>query len=117
MKTTHTILDSAYIRELKCQKRWGGGGGGGRGGSAVAQSVECVSLVRRSWVRSPLWQPTPYWLSRYQYNVTGWDRSHGLPAFSGVWQHVKFSDVSLGTRPRYSLVVYEDAKKLTKQTS
>ena len=32
---------------------------------------------------------------------TGWDRSHGLPALSRVWQHVKLSDVSLGTRPRY----------------
>ena len=40
-----------------------------------------------------------------------WDRSHGLPALSCVWQHVKLSDVSLGTRPRYSQVVDEEVKK------
>ena len=28
-----------------------------------------------------------------------------------VWQHVKMSDVSLGTPPRYSLVVDEDVKR------
>ena len=36
---------------------------------------------------------------------------------SRVWQHVKLSDVSLGTRPRYSLVVDEDIKKPTNQTN
>ena len=35
----------------------------------------------------------------------------GLTTLSRVWQHVKLSDVSLGTRPRYSLVVGEDVKK------
>ena len=49
--------------------------------------------------------------------MTGWDRSHGLSALSRVWQHVKLSDVSLGTRPRFSLVVDEDVKKPTKQTN
>ena len=38
-----------------------------------------------SWVRSPPWPPAPYWLDRCHYNVTGWDRSHGLPALSRVW--------------------------------
>ena len=72
--------------------------------------------MRRSWVQFPLWPPTPYWLGRCQYNVTGWDRGHGLPTLSRVWQHVKkLSDVSLGTRPRYSLVADEDVKKPTKQ--
>ena len=33
-----------------------------------------------------------------------------------MWQHVKLSDVSLGTRPRYSLVVDEDDKKPNKET-
>ena len=33
------------------------------------------------------------------------------PALSRVWQHIKLSDVSLGTHPRYSLVVDEDVKK------
>ena len=41
----------------------------------------------------------------------------GLPALSHVWQHVKLSDVSLGTVPRYSLVVHEDAKNPNKQTN
>ena len=49
--------------------------------------------------------------------VTGRDRSHGLPALSRVWQHVKLSDVSLGTRPRYSLVADTDVKEPTKQTN
>ena len=62
-----------------------------------------------------MWQPAPHWLGRCQYNVTGWDRSHGLPAVSPVWRHDKLSDVSLGTRPRYSLVVDEDVKKQKKQ--
>ena len=35
---------------------------------------------------------------------------------SRVWQYVKLSDVSLGTRPRHSLVVDEDVKKPNKQT-
>ena len=33
-----------------------------------------------------------------------------------VWQHVKFSDVSLGTRLRDSLVADEGVKKPSKQT-
>ena len=32
-----------------------------------------------------------------------------------MWQHVKLSDGSLGTRPRYILVVDEDVKKPTNQ--
>ena len=39
------------------------------------------------------------------------DRSHGLSTLSCVWQQVKLSDVSLGIRPQYSLVVDEDVKK------
>ena len=46
--------------------------------------------------------------------VAAHDRSHDLPALSRVWQHVKLSDVSLRTRPRYSLVVEEDVKKQNK---
>ena len=38
-------------------------------------------------------------------------------ALSRVWQYVKLSDVSLGTRPRYSLVADEDIKQPTKQTN
>ena len=34
-----------------------------------------------------------------------------------MWQYVKLSDVSLGTRPRYSLVVDEDVKKTNKETN
>ena len=36
-----------------------------------------------------------------------------LAALSHVWQHLKFSDVSLGAHPLYSLVVEEDVKKQT----
>ena len=71
--------------------------------------------MRRSWVRSPLWPPAPYWLGRCQYDAAGLDRGHGLPALSHVWQPVKLSDVSLGTRPRYCLVVDEDGKKPNNQ--
>ena len=71
---------------------------GGRGSSVDR-------MVKRSWVRGPLWRPARYWLGRCQYSVTDWDRSHGLPTMSGVWQHVN------------SLVVEEDVKKPTKQTS
>ena len=39
------------------------------------------------------------------------------PALSHVWQHVKLLDVSLGTRPRYSLVVEKDVNKPTNQTN
>ena len=44
------------------------------------------------------------------------DRLSGLPALSHVWQHVKLSDVSLGTRPQYSLVADEDDKKPNNET-
>ena len=86
-----------------CLSKWGGGDG----------SLQL--LVRRSWVWSSLWQPTPYWLGRCQYDVTSLDRCHGLIALSCVWQHVKLSDVSLGTCPRYSLVVDEESNQ-TKQS-
>ena len=62
-----------------------------------------------------MWPPAPYCLGRCQYYVTGRDRSHGLPTLSRVWQRVKLSDVSLATRPQYSLVVDEDVKKRTNQ--
>ena len=39
--------------------------------------------------------------------VTARDRSHGLPS---LWQHIKLSDVSLGTCPRYSLVAGKNVK-------
>ena len=32
------------------------------------------------------------WVGVSIINVTGWDRSHGLPALSHVWQHVKLSE-------------------------
>ena len=34
---------------------------------------------------------------------------------SRVWLHVKLSDVGLGRRPRFSLVVDEDVNKSNKQ--
>ena len=76
-----TIYDSA-------SHEFGGGGGGG----SVAQSVERVTPGEEVPIRFPLWPTAPYWLGRCQYNVTGCDRSLGLPALSHVWQHVKLSD-------------------------
>ena len=98
-----------YFAAFLPSQRLTGGGGGGGGWWLSPQSAGL--LVRRSRFRSLLWLPAPYWLGRCQYNVTGWDRSQGLPALSSVWQHVKLSDVSLVTRLRYSLVVDEDVRK------
>ena len=56
-------------------------------------------------------------IARYPGIVTGRDRSHCLPALPRVCQHVMLSDVSLGTRPPYSLVVDEEVKKPTKQAN
>ena len=36
------------------------------------------------------------WVGVSIINVTGWDRSHGLPALSHVWQGVKLSGSSKG---------------------
>ena len=63
---------------------------GGRGSS--------VGRARDSWSGGPgldprCGRPLPTGnLGRCQYNVSGRDRSHGLPALSHVWQHVKLSD-------------------------
>ena len=82
---------------------------GGRGSS--------VGRARDSWWGGPGFDfccgrtlPTG-WVGVYN-TVTGWDRSHGLPTLSRMWQHVKLSDVS----QRYSVVVDEDVKKPDKQT-
>ena len=83
-------------------------------GGTIAQSVERMTPGEEVGDRIPLWPSAPYWLGRCQYNVTGSDRSHGLSALSRVWQHLKLSHVSLGTRPRYSLVVDEDVMKTNK---
>ena len=82
----------------------------------LLKSVERATLGEEVLGSIPLWPPAPYWLGRYQYNVTDSDRSHGLPVLSRVWQHVKLSDFSLKTRPRYSLVADQDFKKPTIQT-
>ena len=62
-----------------------------RRGDAVAQSVE------RATPREVVPGSIPsvaalYWLGGCQYNVTGRDRSHGLPALSHMRQHEKLSD-------------------------
>ena len=89
------------------------GGGGGGGGGTIFQSVEHATPGEE--VVGTIPAVAAYWFGRCQYNVIGCDRSHGLPALSRVWQHIIFSDVSLGTRPRYGLVVDEDVKKTNKQ--
>ena len=38
-----------------------------------------------------------------------------FPALPSGWQHEKLSDISLETRPRYSLIADEDVKKSNKQ--
>ena len=76
-------------------------------GGTVAQSVERATPGEEVLGSNPTVAARPLWLGRCQYNVTSLDRSYGLPALSRVWQHVKLSDVSHGTRLRYSLVVDE----------
>ena len=78
-------------RETERNIETGGGGGGG-----------VSSVCRESWVRFPLRAPAPYWMDGCQYNVTVWDRSHGLPALP-VWYYVNVSDVRLGKSPRDNL--------------
>ena len=80
-----------------------------------AQSVERWTPGEEVPGSIPAVAARSYWLGRCQCNVTGLDKSHGLPVLSRVWQHIKLSDVSLGTRPRYSLVIDEDVKKPNKR--
>ena len=80
-------------------------------GSAVAQCLERSTSGQE--VMGSI--PAPYWFCGCQYNVTSWDRSHGLPAVS-LWQHVKLSDISLRAGPCYSLVADKKVKKPNKQT-
>ena len=49
--------------------------------------------------------------------VNKFRKFHINNALSRVWQHLKLSDVSLGVRPQYSLVVDEDVKEPNKQTN
>ena len=72
-------------------------------GGAVAQSVERATSGEEVQDSIPA--------------VAARSRSHGLPALSRVWQHMKLSDVSLGTRPRYSLVADENVKRPNRQTN
>ena len=71
------------------------------GGGAVAQSVESATPGQE--VPGSIPAVAARWLGRCQYNVTGWDRSHGLQAMSHVWQHVNCQTLCLGARPRYTL--------------
>ena len=66
LTTTVKILRMRNI-VVSCKQLGGVRGGGGGGGSSVGRASE----VRSSWVRFPLWPPTPYWLGRCQFNVTG----------------------------------------------
>ena len=85
------------------------GGGGGRGSS--------VGRARDSWRGGPGFDPRcgrPLPLGWVDVSLMWPAETEGIPALSRVWQHAKLSDVSLGTRPRCSLVVDEDVKKPTK---
>ena len=81
------------------------------GEGAVAQSVERATPGEGV----PGSIPVVAAPSRCQYNVAGWDRSHGLPALSHVWKHVKLSHALSWARPRYNLAVDEDVKNPTNQ--
>ena len=87
---------------------WGGRGFDPRCGHPLPTGWDGVSIM---WPADTEVMASPLCLC--QYNVTGWCRSHGIPALS----RVKLSDVSLGTRPRYSSVTDEDVKKPMKQTN
>ena len=52
----------------------------------------------------------PYWLGRCHNIMLLAETGCVLSTLSHVWQHVKLSDISLGTHPRYSLVADEEAK-------
>ena len=54
-------------------------------------------------------------VSDCQYNVTGWDRSHGLPNLSRVWQHIKLSDVSLDDKLNWQMHSSAVRKKLNRR--
>ena len=61
----------------------------------VAQSVERATPGEE--VPGSIPAVAARWLGRCQYNLIGLDRSHGLPTLPRVWQHLKLSDVSLGS--------------------
>ena len=95
-------------------------GGRGKGGGGGDSSV---GRARDSWWVGPEFDslcgcPIPtgcvgvsiIWPAEAEFMVS-------QLSLSRVWQHVKLSDVSLGTRPRYSLVVDEDVKKPKKQAT
>ncbi|RUS82951.1 hypothetical protein EGW08_009288 [Elysia chlorotica] len=57
---------------------------GGRGGPGVEHRLPTQKVQVRAWrFRSQL--------GRCQFIVTDWDRSHGIPALSRVWQHIQLS--------------------------
>ena len=84
-------------------------------GVSISQSVEGVTLGEEVLGSIPVVAARSLLVGSCPYSMTGWDRSYGLPALASVWQHVKLSDVSLGTRPRYSLADDEDFKNPNKQ--
>ena len=84
---------------------------------AVAQSVKRTTPGDEVPGSIPAVAARSLLVGSVSVNVTGRDRSHGLPALSRVWQHVKLSDALSWARPRYSLVVDEDVKKPTNQTN
>ena len=81
-------------------------------GCVVAQWVEHMTPGQEDMGLIPA--SAPFWLGRCKYNVTHWDRSHGLSSVS-VRQLVKLSDVSLGSHPPDSLVADKNATKPNKQ--
>ena len=60
--------------------------------SAVAQSVERATPSEGVPGSIPAVAARSVLFGQCQFNVTGYDKSHGLPALSHVWQHVKLAD-------------------------
>ena len=79
---------------------------------AVAQWIELATSGQE--VMGSISPPASYWLGLGQYNVTGWDRKHGIPALS-LCGSTLLSDVNPWTRPRDSLVADKDVKEPIKQ--
>ena len=81
-----------------------------KGNFTYAQDPPLLFQCPRLYMNVPL--ASQSWRDSDFNNVPGLMQTLAI-----VWQHVKLSDVSLGTHLGYSLVIDEDVKKPTKQTN
>ena len=87
------------------------------GGGAVAQSAERATPGEEVPGSIPAVAARSLLFGSVSVQCDRLRQKSWSPHSVSVWQHVKLSYVSLGTRPRYSLVVDEDVKKPNKQTN